>query len=238
MEGNYVNFIFLSCAYIFCCCHSNITHSTVIRTRLYISIKMTHNYTKIEDTKENSEATNRRIHAMEMGDGSESSEDIRFFYRQPVQFTIVGIVVLTVLYFFNSYFGQYAHRPPSFCPPCSFAQCESASCDQATSPMVCLSGATVGGCAALESNWKDNDGCDSCCDSSRCSEATPTGTDDSIELCPECPIHQCDTVAAACGLNSFMCLEGEAAGGCTTDKYHWPTAGESVCKKCCDGVNC
>jgi hypothetical protein len=201
---------------------------------------MPHNYTRIEDTSENSAATNERIASMEMGDGVRSNEDVRVLYRQPVQYTIIGVLILTALYFFQSYMSPHGSpgTPNSFCPPCTFPQCESAGCDQAASPMVCIGGVSAGGCGVAEKDWEHNPDCEACCDSSHCSTTVPSGDDDTIELCPECPPDQCDSVATTCGLNAYMCLKGEAAGGCTTDKYHWPTAEGRICEKCCDGAKC
>lgn len=196
----------------------------------------THNYTQIEDTEENTQANNDQLSAMEMGDDSSKAGETKMKYRQPIQYAIIGVLTLAIVYFLNGYLTPSVIPP--YCPACSFAQCEAASCDQISTPQVCTTGAAAGGCAATMDDWKGNSVCDACCDSSHCSAATPSGDDDTIELCPPCAKDECDTVASTCGLDAYMCLKGEAMGGCTTDKYHWPTAGKDVCGKCCDGAKC
>jgi hypothetical protein len=124
------------------------------------------------------------------------------------------------------------------CRDCTFAECKRSLCDDLV-PFICTDGAAHDGCAATASAWLGNSVCSECCDSTHCDDQKPTEDDDSITLCASCTVDECSALSSKCGgADPFICLEGGGRYGCSDDKYHWPTALNGICTKCCDLESC
>lgn len=177
-----------------------------------------------------SEATNRK---------RETDKFFKLFFVYARRTTTVCAIGLLVLYFASGGDIFFSGGSSAVCRPCTFKECSRSLCDKQLDPYVCVKGQAHDGCAEAASAWTNNPTCQECCDGTHCDETVPTDADDDIELCPQCTDEQCDFVATKCGLNSYMCLGGAAAGGCSQDKYHWPYSMQNyVCISCCDGRLC
>lgn len=189
---------------------------------------MSHPYSKIDDEEKGESASLRT--SMEIEQRNNDIND----YRNYGWFAVGFLSVFCLIYIFSG-----STPPPQLCAPCTFAECKRSGCDASLSPFVCTNGTSSTGCSASEKAWYDNPSCSSCCDASHCATTQPSGDDDTIELCPACNVDQCDTIINSCGFNSYMCLKGSAAGGCSQDMYHWPTSmTNNICTECCDGAAC
>lgn len=125
------------------------------------------------------------------------------------------------------------------CKDCTFLQCQRSMCDPLVAPMVCTSGAAHDGCADTALAWEASYVCDECCDKTECASTKPTGgEEDELPFkCSACTAKQCE--AHSCpDTQQYVCLAGGATGGCTNDKYHWPTSLNNICNGCCDASGC
>ena len=104
--------------------------------------------------------------------------------------------------------------------PCTANQCMEAACSS-SSPYLCLTGASIGGCSSVP--WNPSV-CNSCCDYRSCF----------LPCQSSCTVSQCATDSCTPG-HPFLCTSGNAAGQCGTPDQWSVAAG---CNKCCDFLKC
>jgi hypothetical protein len=152
-----------------------------------------------------------------------------------VLFSYVGMQMLSPSHN-GSLLSNLASTPTS-CPDCTFKECQRTLCPK-VAPYVCTTGAAHDGCGSLPAAWIGNSVCTTCCDSLSCSSTLP-GPHEDIKLCAACTPSECSTFAKRCDSKSpYVCTDGGATNGCTADKYHWPSALNGICNKCCDISQC
>lgn len=198
-----------------------------------------------------------KIHDLESADGTSSVAKGRSSSRMIalpapevsprgyiVPMILMGSILLWVLLLFTAsppvLLGAEQPSPRA----CSFLECKRSMCDARFSPYVCVTGASIRGCASTPSYWEISSDCSDWCDMSRCAVTTPSPADEedlnALETCPQCTTEQCGIFLATCNYNEwFVCLEGGAQYGCADDMYYWPPAmSGGVCTLCCNGEAC
>ncbi len=120
---------------------------------------------------------------------------------------------------------------------CTYTECIVSRCDSASYPFECISGSAAKGCAASASTWHLNPECNDACDLSACDRAEPDIPPPSCETCGA--EDGCAQVVQYCSRdNPYICLQGSAVHGCSSDALLWATSQASVCGLCCDGQEC
>jgi hypothetical protein len=125
------------------------------------------------------------------------------------------------------------------CKPCTFFECKRTLCPADKAPMVCTKGAAHDGCADTSAAWLASYVCDDCCDSSHCATTKESDTDEESGMtkCTTCTKSECQQFNCP-ATSPYICLGGGATGGCSDDKWHWPSSLNNICTKCCDAESC
>ncbi|CAN0422124.1 unnamed protein product, partial [Phaeothamnion confervicola] len=88
--------------------------------------------------------------------------------------------------------------------------------------------------------WATSGVCDSCCSMEDCPETIAAGgTIDGA--CTTCDEDQCAAFGGyqRCGSGApYVCVEGSARFGCSSDEFHWPAMESTQCSSCCDVSAC
>jgi hypothetical protein len=133
------------------------------------------------------------------------------------------------------------------CPPCDDTVCLSLGKCSSNDPFVCTDGQAVGGCSS--SPWVDSSGptsvCSQCCDLTDCDTTLNGGSggnEDPVDeepveekpkqTCPLCDASICNSSLGQCqGTAPFVCTEGKAVGGCSSQPWQTPSPD---CSSCCE----
>ena len=198
-----------------------------------------HSYSAIPEVDE--EVVDKAIASHFEVEGSETQkQSVTNYLKNPalIKFFLVVGVVLSAIYLFTSR-NTSAPTVLGSCRSCSFLECKRTLCDVKLDPYICVKGAAMDGCAPNEAAWVESSTCTECCDAAKCASTLPVEGKDNIAMCGPCSDEECITYGYACGyLSSYVCTDGSARYGCSDDKYHWPTALNGICNKCCDIRKC
>lgn len=160
--------------------------------------------------------------------------------RIRVPLLLMGGILSLILFFIGwPSFTETPLTSSAECRVCSFRECQRSLCDRQIAPFVCIEGAAHDGCASTSDAWIGNSVCEGCCDASNCDTTEKSFNDDVLTLCPPCTQLQCDVFSPKCDdKDPYVCLEGGARYGCTSEIFHWPTALNGICTECCDLTLC
>jgi hypothetical protein len=161
--------------------------------------------------------------------------------------TVLFVVLfagLGLFLMFGGTFGKSTEVPPAesaddqpLARACVFEECEISGCGE-DSPHLCLDlDGPFLGCAA--SPWPE-ESCEHSCDTSDCAHAAGPTDGDSVPTCKgvACPQQVCKSYQQCGPAAEYMCIEGSASPGCSSDQYAWALAADTLCSSCCDTSSC